>query len=284
MRGLNMSIRILTDSGSDIAQDNPYGITVLPLHISFADEEFLDGVTMDHETFYERLIESDVLPKTSALAPFAFEEAYRKVVDAGDQAIVITLSGKLSGTYQSAVIAADDFEGSIYVVDSESVSVGEQILALYAKELVDSGLDISDILDVLENAKKNIQVVALLDTLEYLKKGGRIGGAAATLGDMLSIKPVVSLVDGEVAVLGKAHGSKNGNNLLIARVHNVGGVDFTKPYRLGYTGLSDKLLQKYIKDSQALWAGQKLPENVSIGGSIGTHVGPGAIAVAFFSA
>lgn len=279
-----MSIRIITDSAADIPQNYDEKIYVLPLHISFGEEEYLDGVNLSHTEFYEKLIESDELPRTSQLPPFEFEEAYRKATESGDTAIVITLAGKLSGTYQSACMAAEKYEGKVYVVDSESVTVGQRALVTYARQLIDRDLSPEEIVAELNRAKRKIQVVALLDTLEYLKKGGRIPKTVAAFGEMLSIKPVVSLERGEVVILGKAHGSKNGNNLLMKRIREVGGIDYDMPYFLGYTGLSDKLLQKYIKDSSVLWEGlvDELPIS-TVGGTIGTHVGPGAIAVAFFS-
>ena len=135
-----MSIRIITDSAADIPQNYDEKILVLPLHISFGEEEYLDGVNLSHTEFYEKLIESDELPRTSQLPPFEFEEAYRKVTEAGDTAIVITLAGKLSGTYQSACMAAEKYEGKVHVVDSESVTVGQRALITYARQLIDRDL------------------------------------------------------------------------------------------------------------------------------------------------
>ena len=127
------------------------------------------------------------------------------------------------------------------------------------------------------------RLLALLDTLEYLKRGGRISKSVAAIGGLLSIKPVIAVQNGEVCMLGKARGSKNGNNLLVQEIEKTAGVDFTRPYRLGYTGLSDALLQKYVADSRQLWQDhtESLPI-CTVGGTIGTHVGPGAVAVAFF--
>ena len=152
-----------------------------------------------------------------------------------------------------------------------------------ALELLDQGLEATAIAARLEEEKKDIRLVALLDTLEYLKRGGRISPSVALVGGLLSIKPVVAVENGEVVVLGKARGSKNGNNLLVQEIEKTNGVDFARPYRLAYAGLDDGLLQKYIADSASLWAGQAetLPVG-TVGGTIGTHVGPGAVAVAFF--
>ncbi len=279
-----MNIQIITDSSSDIVNVTREDLTVLPMKITFDEEEFLDGVNLTHKEFYERLIECDALPTTSQIPPYEFGEAIRKVTEAGGIAIIITLSGKLSGTYQSACIAAQEFEGRAFVVDSENATVGERALVEYALQLKDAGMEPQAIVEKLEADKKKIRLIALLDTLEYLKKGGRISKTVAFAGNVLSIKPVVGVVDGEVAMLGKARGSKQGNNLLAQHIATSGGIDFTKPYFLGYTGLSDTLMQKYITDSETLWREHvdSLPV-ATVGGTIGTHVGPGAIAVAFFA-
>lgn len=278
-------IRIITDSASDIVDNRREDLTVLPVSITFGSEEFRDGITLTHEAFYEKLIECDALPVTSQVAPFAFEEAFREAVEAGGQVIAITLSSKLSGTYQSACIGAEGFGGKVRVVDSENASIGQHALVEYALRLKDAGLGFEEIVERLEADKKRIRLIALLDTLEYLKKGGRISKAAAMAGSLLSIKPVIAIQCGEVAILGKARGSKQGNNLLAEQIRQTGGIDFEKPFVLGYTGLSDAMLQKYIKDHESFWKSSVDGlESSSVGGTIGTHIGPGAIGVAFFSA
>ncbi|MCM1307813.1 MAG: DegV family protein [Butyrivibrio sp.] len=277
-----MSIRILTDSASDMVSGARSDVTVLPLRVRFGDEEFMDGVDISHREFYEKLVETEELPITSQATPYDYEKVYKEAAEAGDTLIVITLSSKLSGTYQSAVVAAADYE-NIYVVDSENVTVGEHALAELALRLKDSGMEAADIVSCLEREKKNIRLVALLDTLEYLKKGGRISKTAAVAGSLLSIKPVIAIENGEVVMLGKARGSRHGNNLLVEKIKESGGIDFEKPHILGYTGFSDALLRKYIADSAALWQGEvDSLEITTVGAVIGTHVGPGAIAVAFF--
>ncbi|MCI8614317.1 DegV family protein [Parablautia intestinalis] len=279
-----MNIQIITDSSSDITNISREDLTILPMKITFDEEEYLDGINLSHQEFYERLVECDALPTTSQIPPYEFGEAIRKVTGSGGTAIIITLSGKLSGTYQSACIAAKEFEGHAFVVDSENATVGERALVEYALQLKDTGMDPQAIVKKLDEDKKKIRLIALLDTLEYLKKGGRISKTAALAGNVLSIKPVVGVVDGEVVMLGKARGSKQGNNLLVQHIKTSGGIDFQKPYFLGYTGLSDTLMQKYITDSEALWKEhvESLPV-ATVGGTIGTHVGPGAIAVAYFA-
>lgn len=278
-----MSIQIITDSASDIAQSGREDITVLPMTITFGGTEYLDGVNLSHQEFYEKLIENQDLPTTSQIAPYAFEQAIRQAREEGKEALIITMSSKLSGTYQSACIAASEFSDGVHVVDSENVTIGEHILVEYALILKDQGMDAASIAAELDKAKKNIRLIALLDTLEYLKKGGRIGKTVALAGNILSIKPVIAIEEGEVAFLGQARGSRQGNNFLAQRIKEC-GIDFQMPHLLGYTGLSDILLQKYINDSRDLWEDELDSLSIcTVGGTIGTHTGPGAIAVAFFA-
>ena len=277
-----MKTRIIIDSTADLSAELKDKLSIVPLTVHFGDEEYLDGVTIDHKTFYEKLIESEELPTTSQAAPDSFIKEFDKVKEAGDSAVVITISSKLSGTYQSATIAAEDYE-NIYVVDSGSAAIGSGILAERALELANSGIDAREIAEALNKEKEKIVIIALLDTLEYLKKGGRISKTVAFAGAVLNIKPVISVENGEIAILGKARGSKMGNNLLVEEIKKSGGVDFEKPVMLGYSGLSDALLLKYIEDSKYLWEkGLKDIRYTAIGSVIGTHAGPGAIAAAFF--
>ena len=281
-----MAIQFIVDSASDILPEEAkkLGILHMPLKVLFGQTEYADAVDLTHQVFYEKLIESDILPTTCQIPPAEFEVAFRSVAERGDTAIVITVSGELSGTYQSACIAAAEFPGQVYVVDSRSVCIGERILILRGLELAKNGLSAAKIADRLEMEKRNIRVMALLDTLEYLKKGGRISAATALAGSLLSIKPVIAIEDGKVVMAGKARGSKQGNNLLRELVKKCGGINFSKPFALAYSGLSDTLLQKYIADSAELWEGQTQALPITtVGCAIGTHVGPGAIAVAFFA-
>ena len=277
-----MCVRIIVDSSTDVSEKYREKIQFVPLTVRFGDKEYLDGVELSKHQFYEMLVESDVLPTTSQATPAAFAEYLESVASAGDSAVVITLSSKLSGTYQSAVLAAEDYP-NIYVVDSQSVAIGTGVLAQYAVELAQQGMGAEEIAQVLTQQREKVCVVALLDTLEYLKKGGRISKTVAFAGGMLNIKPVVTVQDGAVALIGKARGSRNGNNLLVEKIREAGGVDFERPVLLGYTGLSSALLEKYVDDSKALWADHvdKL-DGCLLCSVIGTHVGPGAVAVAFF--
>ncbi len=280
-----MSVKIICDSASDISleQAKEWGVIVLPLKTIWEGKEYLDGVTMKPHEFYERLIETDELPTTSQVTPYEFQEAFKQVIEEKNTAVCLTVSSKLSGTYQSALIANEEVDYQIELVDTLNVTLGEHILLKRAVELRDQGKSAKEIAQILNEEKNKVRVIALLDTLEYLKKGGRVSGTAAFAGSVLNIKPVVGVVDGQVEVLGKARGSKNGNNKLMEQISLSGGVDFEKPFVLGYSGLSDDLLQKYIVDSSHIYEEKtkELPI-VPIGSSIGTHAGPGAIGVAFF--
>lgn len=281
-----MAVQLLIDSASDVdaREAESLGITLVPMTVQFDTESFQDGVNLSHRQFFEKLIESDALPKTSQITAYQFEECFREITSGGNEVVAITLSSKLSGTYFSAVQAAKRFEGRVYVVDSLNACIGERLLLHYALRLVQQPLSARAIAAQLDAVKRRIRLVALLDTLEYLKKGGRISPAVALAGAMLHVKPVISLEDGEVRLIGKAIGSKKGNNLLVQMINASGGIDFSMPYATAYSGLEDSMLQKYLNDSAALWQCNTTHVPVYlIGSTIGTHVGPGAIAVAYFA-
>lgn len=278
-----MAVRIITDSGFDVPDASDARLTVLPLSITFGDTTYADGVDLTNDRFFELLIESDELPKTSQATPYAYAQIFEQVRAAGDEAVVITLSSGLSGTYQSALTAAADYP-EVHVVDSKNVTIAQGILVQYALRLVDEGRTAAEVASMVESARERLVLLALLDTLEYLKRGGRIPKSVGAIGELLSIKPVVGVRDGEVVMLGKARGSKNGRNLLHQEVEK-NGIDFTMPVLIGYSGLSDKLLRKYLEDNRAIWEDKVAEEDLpitSVGATVGTHVGPNAIALAFF--
>lgn len=280
-------IKLMADSACDLEQTeaDALGIALMPLSIRFGSEEYWDGVTLSHREFFEKLIETDEIPQTSQISDYRFEEAFASLTADGSEVIAVTLSSKLSGTHACAVRAAKKFPGKVYVVDSMNACLGERILVDYALRLIREGnLSAPEIAAELDEKKKKIQLLAVLDTLKFLRKGGRISTVTAFAGEMLSIKPVISVVKGEPKLIGKAMGSKKGNNLLNRLVDECGGVDFTMPYVLGYSGLSEDFLMKYLHDSEHLW--KDYTDHVPyylIGSTIGTHVGPNAIAVAFFA-
>ncbi len=276
-----MAIKIIVDSTADLSKEIEKECVIIPLSVFFGDTEYLDGVDMSKDEFYDKLVESKELPHTSQASPDTFARVYEEVKKDGDEGIMITVSSKLSGTYQSACIAQEDYD-NIRVVDSMNVATGSGILAEYALSLVKEGKSLDEIVSMLEEAKEKIHVIARLDTLTYLHKGGRISKTVAIAGNALGVKPVVQVKDGEVSLLGKARGSKKANNFLNDEV-NKNGVDYSKPILLGYSGKSDEMLQTYIEDSRSLWV-EKIDhlQIVQIGTVVGTHAGPDGIVVAYF--
>lgn len=278
-----MSVRIILDSTTDLSSEFLGRFPVAALPIFFGTEKFYDGINITHAEFYDKLKECDELPKTSQATPADFADIF-STLDEGDEAVVLTVSSKLSGTYQSAVIAAEDYSDHIFVVDTRTVAIGAGVLAEYAFSLAESGMSARDIAEKITAERDKVRLIAMVDTLEYLRKGGRISAAVAVAGGILGFKPVICVEDGEVKLLGKARGAKNGNNLLEAEIEKTGGVDFTRPVLLGYTGTDSTMLERYIDDFSKLWTEHRDSLNVAeIGTVIGTHVGPGAIAAAFFT-
>ncbi len=281
-----MAVKILTDSAADIEieEAEKLGIYVEPIELRFKDEEYLDGVTLSHKDFFEKLIETDEIPKTSLISPGRFEETFSKLTENGDELVVITLSSKLSGTFNSAKDASKNFNNKVFVVDSLNASIGERILVEYAIRLSKEGKTASQIANELNEKKKKIKLMAVLGTLKYLRKGGRISPLIAFAGELMSLKPVIAVENGEIKLVGKALGSKKGNNLLNQLIEKCGGIDFSMPYGTMYSGIDDSYLQKYISDSKSIYENytDTVPQYI-IGCTIGSHIGPGAIGVSFFS-
>lgn len=282
-----MAIRFVIDSAADIppAEAEQLGLIHIPMTVRFEDgSEYRDGVDLTYQEFYEKLAHCKELPVTSQIPPTGFEAVLRPLVEAGDSVIVFTVSGALSGTCQSACIAAEMVGGDVYVLDTENASPGQRVLIQRAMQLRDMGMDAKSIKETLDVEKKKVRLIAALDTLENLKKGGRISSAVALAGTLLGIKPVVIVVDGKVEMIGKARGSRNVTNLLRQLVAQSGGIDFSKPFCLAYSGMDDSLLQRYIADNKDLYADHtdSLPI-ARVGSVIGTHAAAGAVAVAFFA-
>ena len=276
-----MSIKIIIDSTTDIPEQVLHQVEVVPLTVSFGDEEYLDGIDLSRNDFYRKLEAGQILPKTSQPSPEAFAEVFQRIHEAGDEGVFISVASALSGTCQSAAIAAADYP-EISVVDSRNVAVGTGILAEYALQLIARGITREELVQKLEKKREDICLIAMLDTLAYLKRGGRISKTAALAGGILNIKPVITVKEGELLILGKARGAKKANNLLV-ELAEKNGVDYSLPILLGYAGTSDELLQNYIHDSRKLWEGHvENLEYAQICSVVGTHTGPGAVAAAFF--
>lgn len=280
-----MAVKFIIDSAADVipSECEKLGVTHLPLKVLFGEAEYADAVTLSHADFYNKLTTDPNHPTTSQVTPAEFEEAYEALTTNGDEVVVITLSSKLSGTYQSAVIAGEDYEGKVFVVDSLNATVGERALLRYGISLAGHGLSAAEIAAKLDEAKSRIRLVATLDTLEYLKKGGRISATTAVVGGLLNIKPAISVVDGVVETVGKARGNKAANALLRQLVGKTRGIDVSMPLCLAWSGSDHENLKKFMDENSDLWDGCGENRSVSsVGCVIGAHVGPGAVAVAFF--
>ena len=277
-----MAVKLIIDAGSDltVAQAKELDVTLIPMSVRFGSEEYLSGVDITSEEFYNRLTTEKELPTTSQPTPYAFEEVYQQVVDAGDEAVVLCVSSALSGTYQSACIAADGLEDRIFVVDTRAVSVAEKILLDYAISLRNHGANAQAIAAELEKKKEDVCVFGAVETLEYLIKGGRLSKTAGAVGSVLGIRPVLHLVDGALEVAGKARGAKAAITMTHQFISDV-GIDFTMPCGLGYTGNDPKVLSPFLEAQNASWSGQDIPV-YNVGSTVGTHTGPGLFLVAFF--
>jgi len=272
-------IRFITDSASDM-NNSREDVTILPLHIRFGEEEYADGVTISHKEFYEKLIECDTLPTTSLVSPAVFEEAYEKAVSAGETVIVVTISSKLSGTCQCARLAADMANvDNVLFVDSENVCLGESLLVRLAVQLRDAGKTAGQIATTLEHAKEHLHLVAVIDDLKYLRKGGRLPAAVAVAGGMLGIKPLITIKEGKVVMAGKARGLPGAYVALFKKIEELGGISTCADALAGYTLAPREVqpIQTYLQEN--LGRNEALVRQ--IGCVIGTHAGPGAFGLAF---
>ena len=278
-----MGLRIIVDSTADIYEERKGSVTVIPLTILFGSDEYIDGVTIDHKQFYEMLENGDVLPTTSQATPEQFAKVFAEVKAAGDEAVVIIIASALSGTCQSAIIAAQDYD-NIYVVDSDNVTIGAGVLVEYAFRLAEQGMSAAEIAKELNEKKTRVRLVAMVDTLEYLKRGGRISRTVAFAGSLLNIKPVINVQNGEIGMLGKARGVKQGMVQLRNEIEKAGDIDFEMPVLMGYTGLDDANLKRFVAESAEVWGiDADSLHCAAIGSVVGTHAGPGAFAAAFFA-
>ncbi len=277
-----MSICIVTDSASDIEPGEYQNVHVLPMMVTIDDQEFRDGIDITKDEFYQRLETSDTVPITSLISPFRFQETFDSIREAGDEVIVIALSSRLSGTYQSAKTAAEG-RPWVSVVDSLQVAAAQKLLVLRAMQLVLLGLPREEIVEELEKEKDRIVIYAALDTLDYLLKGGRISKTSALMGGFIGIKPILTLKDGELIPIGKARGSKKSHAFLNQKIQEVGGIDFSMPYAVGYSGTDKSNLLKYLDNNQEILESvPHSPHIVQIGSTVGTHAGPGTVLVTFF--
>ena len=281
VRLYNMSVRIIVDSTTDVTPEiaEKYHLGLVPLKVIFDKTEFRDRFDLSVEEFYQRLASSSQLPTTSQPSPNDFVVEYEKAIAEGEDIVMITISSQLSGTYQSACLARTYCEhDNIYVVDSLQATIGTQLLLKEAIRLRDEGKSAREIAEFLEEIKGNISILAIVDTLEYLVKGGRLSKAAGFAGSLLGIHPVITLQDGKIEVLGKARGKKATMELVWKELVKRGMPDSRFEPIFGYTGhasAADDLI-RYMNDK-----GISSSYLCSVGSVIGTHTGPGVCAIAY---
>lgn len=274
-------IQIVTDSASDITlkQAEEMNVQIVPLTILFEDGVCPQETDEDFQIFYEKLIKENGLPKTSQPTPNKYLEIFRLAKEVGDEVLVITLSGGLSGTVQSAKLAKDlaGYE-RIEIIDSKQAILTQRMLVEYAVKLRDEGKTLDEITALVLKQREKLTVFGMLDTLTYLKKGGRIPASMALLGNLLRIKPVIILKNSVLEQLGKARGRKDGLKMLCAQMEEA-EIDLSFPVYFGYTLDPEPTKQFQAEMEQKFQL--KNTKLYPVGGVIGTHVGPNCVAVAF---
>lgn len=280
-----MAVRIVTDSTADLPgeQAEALGITVVPLTVFFGDEAYLDGVDLDSAGFYKKLAGSKDLPRTSQPSPANFQEAFTRLIDEGADAILsIHLSSKLSGTYSSACTARDTLPDDVKkipidIVDSLSISVGMSQAIMRAAREAREGLGVEEIRAHFEDELARTRILAVLDTLEFVRRGGRIGRAGALLGNMLSFKPIISLKDGEVVAVERPRTRGKAYERVTQLLHDAGTVE-----HVSIASSNDEVGQQLAEAVRTVYTGD-LPI-YHLGAALGTHTGPGTAAIAYVTA
>lgn len=275
-------IKIITDSTSDISLQlaKEMNIEIVPLIVRVDGNEYKDRVELSPEDFYKQLEEKDLTPSTSQPSPQDFLKVYEKAKEAGDEILVITLSSEVSGTYQSAMIAKELLEyNKIQVINSASATFGLRIIIEKALQLRDEGKTLEEIVAFLEDYKQKVHIFALVDTLEYFYKGGRLSKTSATVGTLLKFKPVVGIKDGKLELFANCRGTRKSISKIIELIHETGDIDLQEPVCIGYTGNSEGLdkFENLLKEEFHI-------ENVIhgiVGRVIGSHAGPGGRVIAF---
>lgn len=275
-------IRIVTDSAADITYEEAkrLNIEIAPLKISFKDEVYIQDIDLSFDEFYEKLKNADELPFTSQPSPNDFLNIFNEAKQCKDSVVYIGISSKLSGTLQSAHIAKETCEYSnIYLIDSLQAVVGLRILVEYAVKLRDEGKTASEIYEIISEARTRVDLWAMVDTLKYLYKGGRLSKGAAALGSMIQIKPIITLKDGAIEVIDKARGLNGGIKSILNFIDSSTGIDPVMPVYYGYTYVGENCNKLKVKADEKY--GLTGTKSYAVGGVIGTHVGPGAIVVGY---
>lgn len=275
-------VRIMTDSAADFSLEEAtrLQIELLPLNIQFDDRSYQQELDPGFHEFFELLKTHDKIPSTSQAAPEHYLERFGAARAAGDELVAITLSSGLSSTYASGLLAREMLGcDGIYVVDGQTAVMGQRILVDQALKLRAQGKSGSEIRRELEALRPRVRIYGMLDTLEYLRKGGRIPKSAALLGTLLSVKPVIIVKDGVIGMAGKARGSSAGLKMMFERIDQGPEIDRDYPVYFGYTHTAE-YCEKFRAGACAKYALVE-PRMVPIGGVVGTHIGPGATAIAY---
>lgn len=273
-----MAVRIVTDSTSDLPRDlaASWDIGVVPLTVNFGDESYRDGIDLDAASFIQKLASSPVLPHTAQPSPAAFAEVYKELLLQGRQVCSIHISAKLSGTQQSALLARQDSgqEGDIAVVDSGWTSMGLGLIVLHAAKAAREGASLPELVRLVEELRGKIDLLLFCDTLEYLQRGGRIGRAAAFLGGLLKVKPIITLKDGEVAPVERV---RTRSRALEHVWEWARGLPQLREFCILYSGDSQDAREFHRKVREHFPQAQDYL--VPVGPVIATHVGPGAVGI-----
>lgn len=271
-------IKLLVDSSADCRLEDKTIDYMVPLTVNIDGAEYKSGIDITSDEFYEKLLAAKDFPRTSQPSPQEFLEIFEQVKESGDEVVCLCLSSNLSGTYQSAVMARKmvDYDG-IYVVDTLAVTHLTGLIAKYARDLINKGLTAAEIAEKCEEIKGKIKVLAGVDTLEYLYKGGRLSRTSATVGEIAGIKPIIELVDGKVESIGKCLGKIRAMNFILDKVskHKI-NPDFPMYSLYTYGTENCEALEEKLCEN-----GYVIADRLQVGSTIGTHVGPGVYAVMF---
>lgn len=278
-----MTVKIVTDSLSDITSDiaEGLGITVVPLTVFFGRESFLDRVTMTTDEFYDRLIHGNVWPTTTQPPPGAFVKVYNELAKETDEILVVTLSSKLSGTYQSALNAKSLIEEKcrIELIDSQTVAMGLGLIVIAAAKKAQAGAKLDELTDLVRRAMNRSHFIVYFDTLKYLAKGGRIGKAKELLGSVLSIKQILTVKEGEMAPLTRCRSLSAGMDYLCRFVDGFSKIDELAVEHTTTPDEADKLVERFSSSfpKERIYRSTVSPV-------LGTYAGPNAIAVTVLEA
>lgn len=275
-------IKIITDSSCDLPIDkaNEKNITIVPLTVIIDGVEYQDQYTLNAKEFYEKLPQCASLPTTSQPSPEAFYKHIEEAKLNNDEVIIIVLSSKLSGTYQSAMIAKEMSEyNRVYIIDSLQTTIGLQFLVNEAFNLRQQGLNAREIVEQIEKLKNKVKMIAVVDTLDYLVKGGRLSKTSAIAGTLLKIKPIITLNNGVLEVMGKSRGLTKATSTIASIIEKNGGMDLNYPVYIGYTGNTEgnEKFEEIIKMQHTF----NHCQTYIVGSCIGTHAGPGAKVIAY---